>query len=184
MPCRLIFFLVIAMPASAFAQSTVVLRPLLESAPGTEGAVHATARVVIPQGWEMFRPPKTRYRFVIVPKSRHDVDRPYISVVFGRLDPRGPATQEGQARANFSAGEEAGPFSRAGFIESSRYGRLTIYFFGANWLDRHFRVYTIEGRISVDAELVARDRRELERYRSAFEAVVRSVIIQNNHTKA
>jgi hypothetical protein len=181
---RLAAILLLVTEVSTFAASKVVLHPMLESAPGTEGAVKATAEFRILRGRKTPRSPE-RDRFAIAPASRLDEqEHPYIFALFSRLNPNGLATQQGQARADLSTGKDAGPFSSVGSIETARYGKLMIYYFGAKWPYQHFRVYIVEGRIRVEVELVVSNHRELEQYRPALEEVVRSVIIRDNHTKA
>jgi len=180
---RLTAIFLLATAVAASAASKVVLRPMLEHAPGTEGAVKATAEFTIPRDWKTPRHPE-RDRFAIAPVSRlAEQSHPYIFALFSRLNPDGPATHQGQARADLSAGNEAGPFTRAGIINSQRYGKLDVYYFGKHWPYQHLRVYIVEGRIRVEVELVAADRRDLKRYRPALDAIVRSVTIRDNHTK-
>ena len=170
---------------SAVASEDPVLRACDNGPPGIPPS-SATATFKVPTAWSEIRlDPKYggSERYSLCPTELLYVDnRPTIEVLFGHLDFSVPYTQLGQARGYLKAThhlvDDKVRMRRAGVVHHREFGPIYLFHFHSDyWGERLYATITA-APLGVSVELTCRRAGDLKKYRSGFEAVLRTVQVR------
>jgi len=188
-------FALVALSLAVVSCSTSpVLHPMLDGYPGTITQSEATARFRIPDGWQTVQRESHRYgghshgRYSITPISAaHEPQRPVIDILFGRLDPTEPATEAGQVHSYLDGTHHHTDSTlrseSVGSAQNPQHGAITIYHMYSPYSGERLYAQIVDAPLGFSCELICSTSAQLAVLRPAFEALLRSITINDAQTR-
>jgi hypothetical protein len=159
--------------------SSIRMRPFLDGYPGTITKSSATASFETPDGWRISDSKRSSFGRVSVASQSGGGS---IDLLFGRLDPTGEATPEGQSQAYLRAVHSKTdpdvtmiPISEA---INGLHGAIPIYYMSSGYFGHRLHAECVAAPVGISVELYAADKESMMKSLDSFKELVSSIRIE------